>query len=230
VRMMVKIVAMVLAGALSAGTLAAVEPNNIKGAPALDPNRPDRAADAPGNQAGLRQAGPRERRPPATPRRRAGSVTQARGLQQHPVQSNGEALRSTLRAPAHGGGLRHPPMAGKAFARHNPTAGGNAPNSAQARPVSTGSVSAIAASGHVSSTQPIAPSAIAASGRVSGTQPIAPSVITAGRGVIGPQSVGSNGVPGNHRPPTGLVTIGGAVTNHNATRGVLDGNSVHRRF
>ncbi len=228
-RMMVKIVAMVLAGALSAGKLAAVEPNNIKGVPAFDGNLADRAADAPGNQAGPRQAGPPERRPPVTPRRRAGSATQARGLQ-HPVQSNGEALRSTLHAPAHGGGLRHPPMVGKTFARHNPTAGGNAPNSAQARPLSTGSPSAITASGHLSGTQPVAQGAIAATGRVPGTQPIAPSVITAGRGVIGPQSVASNGVPGNRRPPTGLVTIGGAVTNHNPTRGVLDGNSIHRRF
>ena len=153
-----------------------------------------------------------QRRPPATPRRRAGSVTQAPGPQ-HPVQNNGEALRSTLRAPAHGGGLRHPPMAGKATAHSRPIAGGSAPNSAQVRPLSTGSPSAISASGHVP-----------------GTQPVAPNAITAGRGMTGSQSVALNRVPANRRPPTGLVTIGGAVTNHNATRGVLDGNSVHRRF
>ena len=170
-----------------------------------------------------------ERRPPATTRRRAGSVTQARG-QQHPVQGNGEALRSTLRAPAHGVGLRHPAIAGKTIAHHNATASGNAPNSAQAPPLSTGPLTTIAASGHISSTQPVAPSAIAASGRVSGTQPNAPSPITAGRGVVGPQPVALTGVPGNRRSPTGLVTIGGVATNHNATRGMLDGNSVRRRF
>ena len=218
-RMTIRVVAITMvfafACALSVATFAAAaEPRGTV------PARDARGVSAPNAS---------ERRPPATTRRRAGSVTQARGLQ-HPAQGNGEALRSTLRAPAHGAGLRHPPMAGKTIAHHNATASGNAPNSAQAPSLSTGSMSTIAASGHVSGSQPIAPSAIAAGGRVPGTQPIAPSAITAGRGVIGPQSVASNGVPGNRRPPTGLVTIGGAVTNHNATRGVLDGNSVHRRF
>jgi hypothetical protein len=222
VRMTIRVVVMAMAFAfacaLSVTTFAAAaEPRDpVPGRDARDA----RDASAPNTS---------QRRPPATPPRRAGSVTKARGLQ-HPVQSNGEALRSTLRTPAHRGGLQRSPMTGKAIAHPHSIVGGNAPNSAQVRPLNTGSVSAMGASGHVSSTQPIAPSAMAASGRVSGTRPIGPSAITAGRGVIGPQSVPSNGVPGNRRPPTGLVAIGGAVTNHNATRGVLDGNSVHRRF
>jgi hypothetical protein len=202
VRMAIRLVAMAFAlafaCALSVVTFAATaEPRGTV------PARDAREASAPNTP---------ERRPPATPQRRAGSVTRARGLQ-HPVQGNGEALRSTLRAPAHGAGVSHPPMAGKTIAHHNATGSGNAPKSAQAPPLNTGSVSATAASG-----------------RVSGTQLIAPRTITAGRGVIGPQSVASNGIPGNRRSPTGLVTVGGTVTNHNATRGMLDGNSVHRRF
>ena len=215
-RMSIRVVAMAMAFtftcALSVATFAAAtEPRGTV------PARDVRAPNTP------------ERRPRATTRPRPGSVTPARGLQ-HPVHSNGEALRSTLRAPARGGGLRHPPMAGKTIAHHNPTPGGNAPNSAQGLPLSTGSPSAITPGGHVSGTQPVAPSSIAATGRVPGTQPIAPSAIAAGRGVTGPQSVASNGVPGNRRPPAGLVPIGGAVANHNATRSVLDGNSIHRRF
>jgi hypothetical protein len=170
-----------------------------------------------------------ERRPPATTRRGTGSVTQARGLQ-HPVHSNGEVLRSTLRAPAHGGGQKRPPMAGKAIPHPRPIASGNAPSSAQVSPSNTGSPSANITSGRMTGTQPIAPSALAASGHVSGTQPIAPSAITASRRVPGSQPLASNVVPGNRRPPSGLVTLGGAVTNRNATRGVLDGNSLHRRF
>jgi hypothetical protein len=203
-----------------------------------------------------------ERRPPATTRRGTGSVTQARGLQ-HPVHSNDEVLRSTLRAPAHGGGQKRAPTAGKAIARPH-SASGNAPNSALVPPSNTGSPSANTASGRmtgtqsiapnafaasgrvlgaqpiapsafgasdrVSGAQPTAPSALAASGRMSGTSPIAPNAITANGRVTGSQPLATNVVPGNRRPPSGLTTLGGAVTNRNATRGVLDGNSLHRRF
>jgi hypothetical protein len=224
-RMMVRIVAMVLAGALSAVAFAAAEPNNMTGAPGLDGNRrPDRAADAPGNQAGPHQAGstqagsrgagPRQaepraaiagrevrgpnapgRRPPATPRGRTGSATQARGPQ-HAMQDNTAALRTALRAPVHRGRTRQS-MVRQGATRADPVSNSHAPpNSANAPQLSAGRT----------------------------------GVITANSRVTGTQTIASNGMPGSRRPPTGLVTIGGAVTNRNATRAVIDGNAVHRRF
>ena len=214
---------MVFVGALSAVAFAAAEPNNITGAPALDSNRPDRAADAPGNQAGPRQAGPRQAGPPqagrpqaaprataagrdvrapnaprrtpsATPRGRTGSATQARGSQ-HAMQDNTAALRTALRAPVHRGQTRQS-MVRQGVARPDAVSNSHVPNLANAPQLSAGRTGVITANSHVT----------------------------------GAQTIASNGMPGSRRLPTGLVTIGGAVTNRNATRAVLDGNSVHRRF
>ena len=222
-RMMARIVAMVFAGALLAGACVAAEPNNITGAPALDGNRPDRPADAPGNQAGPRQAGPRQagprqaqppqaapratvagrntrapnaprRSPSATSRGSTGSATQARGPQ-HAAQDNTAALRTALRAPVHRGQTRQS-MVRQGVTRPDPVSTSHASNLANAPQLSAGRTGVITANSHVT----------------------------------GAQTVASNGMPGSRRPPTGPVTIGGAITNHNATRGVLDGNSVHRRF
>jgi hypothetical protein len=204
---------MVFVGALSAVAFAAAEPNNITGAPALDSNRPDRAADAPGNQAGPRQARPPQaaprataagrdirapnapkRSPSATSRGSTGSATQARGPQ-HTAQGNAAALRTALRGPVHRGQTSQS-MVRQGVTRPDPLSTGHAPNLANAPQLSAGRT----------------------------------GVITANSRVTGTQAVASNGMPGSRRPPTGLVTIGGAVTNRNATRAVLDGNSVHRRF
>jgi hypothetical protein len=212
-RMMVRIVAIVFAGTLSAVAFAAAEPNNITGAPALDNKRPDRAADAPGNQAGPRQAKPPQaapratvagrdirapnaprRSPSATSRGRAGSATQARGPQ-HAAQDNTAALRTALRAPVHRGQTRQS-MVRQGVTRPDPVSTSRAPNLANAPQLSAGRT----------------------------------GVITVNTRVTGTQTIASNGMPRSRRPPTGLVTIGGAVTNRNATRGVLDGNAVHHRF
>jgi hypothetical protein len=217
-RMMVTIVAMVFAGALSAVAFAAAEPNNTTGAPALDGNRPDRAADAPGNQPGPRQAGPTQaeprqskpratvagrdirgpnapgRTPAATPRGRTGSATQARGSQ-HAMQDNTAALRTALLAPVHRG-QTHPSMVRQGVTRPDPVSNSHAPNLANAPQLSAGRM----------------------------------GVITASSRVSGGQTIASNSMPGSRRPPTGMATIGGAVTTRNATRAVIDGNSVHHRF
>lgn len=221
-RMMVKIVAMVLAGALSAGAFAVAEPNNMEDVP-LDRNRPDRTADASGKHAGPQQAGspqagppqtgspnaaPRAtvagrnvrgpnapgRSPPATPRGRTGSATQARGPL-HTMQDNTAALRTALRAPVHRG-QTHQSMVRQGVTRPDPVSNSHAPDLPNAPQLSAGRT----------------------------------GVVTANSRLIGTQTTASNGMPGSRRPPTGLVTLGGAVTNRNATRAVIDGNAVHRRF
>ena len=227
-RMMVRIVAMVLAGTLSAVAFAAAESNNSTGVPALDGNRPDRAADAPGNQAGPHQATP----------------TQAGLREAGPTQA--DPRQSKPRATVAGRDIRGPNAPGRtppATPRGRTGSATQARGSQHAMQDNTAALrTALRAPVHRGQTRPsmvrqgatrpdpVSNSHVPSLANAPQLSASRTGVITANSRVTGSQTVASNGVPGSRRPPTGLVTIGGAVTNRNATRAVIDGNEVHRRF
>jgi hypothetical protein len=227
-RMMVRIVATVLASALSAVAFAAADPNNMTGAAALDGNRPDRAADAPGNQAGPRQAGPR----------------QAGSRQSKPTQA--EPRQSKPRATVAGRDIRGPNAPGQT---PSATPRGKTGSATQARgsqhamqdntaalrtalraPVHRGQTRQSMVRQGVTRPDPVPNSHVPNLANAPQLSAGRMGVTTANTRVSGGQTIASNGMPGSRRSPTGMVTIGGAVTTRNAARAVIDGNSVHRRF
>jgi hypothetical protein len=242
-RMMVTIVAMVLAGALSAVAFAAAEPNNMTSAPTLDRNGPDRAAAAPGNQAGARQAGPRQAGSPRAESPQSWPP-QAGSREAGPHQA--EPRQSQPRATVAGRAIRGPNAPGRSSPA---TPRGRTGSATQARgpqhtmqdntaalrtalraPVHRGQTRQSTVRQGVTRPDPVSNSHAPNSANAPQLSAGRTGVIPTNSRVTGNQAIASNGMPGNRRPPTGLVTIGGAVTNRNATRAVIDGNAVHRRF
>jgi hypothetical protein len=232
-RMMVRTVTMVLAGALSAVAFAAAEPNNMTGAPALNGNRPDRAANAPGNEAGPRQAGPTQARLPQAGSGEAGPP-QAEPRQTRPraavpgreVRGPNAPGRSPQATPRSRGGSATQAR-GPQHAMQDNTA---ALRTALRAPVHRGQTRQSMAPQGATRPDPVSNSHAPNSANAPQLSAGRTAVITANSRVTGTQSIASNGMPGSRRPPTGLVAIGGAVTNRNAGRAVIDGNAVHRRF